>query len=382
MPSIFAAAALLPRQALKAALNGSLLQLGYLLRQWPSNWATSSRAAESAICTGEVAMGLGGDSFDKGAGVDWLHARLAQHRFSCRTSMRDESLRMAACSSTLRSSRMLPRQGWASSSARAFPRQLGRGHAAAQCHVLTQCFQQGGNIGPPFTQRRHPNRQYMQAVKQVLSETAIAHQACQVARSGGDDPHINRESACWSPAARSRPPASARNSLDCSTSGISPISSRNRVPPWARRNLPSRPLRSAPVKAPGAKPKNSASSKVSGTAAMLTLMNGPAARVRGCMNGVCQQFLAGAGLAQQQHRAGRLRGPARLALDLNRSSTQTNETGKGVLGLALPGLRSRWVASSRRASSRSRCSRENFSIKGCSVVSAWSNSTMPNAPIT
>ena len=39
-------------------------------------------------------------------------------------------------------------------------------------------------------------------------------------------------------------------------------------------------------------------------------------------------------------------------------------------------------ASSRRASSRSRCNKANFSISGCNVVSGWSNSTMPSAPIT
>jgi hypothetical protein len=42
----------------------------------------------------------------------------------------------------------------------------------------------------------------------------------------------------------------------------------------------------------------------------------------------------------------------------------------------------RWLASSRRASSRSRCRCANFWISGCSVVSGWSNSTMPSAPIT
>ena len=42
----------------------------------------------------------------------------------------------------------------------------------------------------------------------------------------------------------------------------------------------------------------------------------------------------------------------------------------------------RWLASSRRASSRSRCRCANLLISGCSVVSGWSNSTMPIAPIS
>jgi len=42
----------------------------------------------------------------------------------------------------------------------------------------------------------------------------------------------------------------------------------------------------------------------------------------------------------------------------------------------------RWLASSRRASSRSRCSSANLLISGASVVCGWSNRTMPMAPIT
>ncbi len=59
---------------------------------------------------------------------------------------------------------------------------------------------------------------------------------------------------------------------------MSPISSRNNVPPWATCNLPGRPLRSAPVKAPGAVPKNSASSRLSGIAAAFTLTKALCAR--------------------------------------------------------------------------------------------------------
>ncbi|MCY1177544.1 hypothetical protein D9M73_178560 [compost metagenome] len=50
------------------------------------------------------------------------------------------------------------------------------------------------------------------------------------------------------------------------------------MPPWAICNLPARPLRSAPVNAPGAVPKNSASSSDSGIAALLILTNALCAR--------------------------------------------------------------------------------------------------------
>ena len=48
------------------------------------------------------------------------------------------------------------------------------------------------------------------------------------------------------------------------------------------------------------------------------------------MDGMGQQLLAGASLAQQQHRAARLRCTARLALDLDRSGTGPDDTGKRV----------------------------------------------------
>ena len=43
--------------------------------------------------------------------------------------------------------------------------------------------------------------------------------------------------------------SSTDSSLTCSGRGMSPISVRNRVPPWARRNMPGLSL-TAPVKAP------------------------------------------------------------------------------------------------------------------------------------
>jgi hypothetical protein len=55
---------------------------------------------------------------------------------------------------------------------------------------------------------------------------------------------------------------------------------------------------------------------------------------------------------------------------------------KVYLDWRCPVCLSRWVASSRRASSRSRCSSENLLIKRLQRGLGWSNSTMPMAPIT
>jgi hypothetical protein len=50
--------------------------------------------------------------------------------------------------------------------------------------------------------------------------------------------------------------------------------------------------------------------------------------------------------------------------------------------LAMVCLGRRCSASWRRALSSSPCSRANFCISGCIVVSGWSSSTMPRAPMT
>ena len=79
------------------------------------------------------------------------------------------------------------------------------------------------------------------------------------------------------PIGTTSPSCSARSSLACSVSGISAISSSNRVPPSAARKNPSEDCM-APVKAPFWWPNSSASSMASGMAAQFTAMNGPSRR--------------------------------------------------------------------------------------------------------
>jgi hypothetical protein len=68
-----------------------------------------------------------------------------------------------------------------------------------------------------------------------------------------------------------------RSSFAWSAGTISPISSRNTVPPSADSIRP-RFCRSAPVKAPRSWPNNSLSSSVSGKAEQVMFMNGRLAR--------------------------------------------------------------------------------------------------------
>jgi hypothetical protein len=112
------------------------------------------------------------------------------------------------------------------------------------------------------------------------------------------------------------PSCSARSSLTWMCSGISPISSRNRVPVLASTKRPSR-VRVAPVKAPFSWPNSSLSRIDSGQGGAVgghQLARGAAAVL---VDVAGEQLLAGAALAEQQH--GR-RGAGRLLGHLERGA--------------------------------------------------------------
>ncbi len=158
--------------------DGLALQLGHLLGQGP-------QVTGFAV---DVGRGVS-PSPARGCG---FHPGSRSTRASCLASMVLASLRITACSSTLRSSRMLPRQGWPASRARASGASFGRRGAIAQGQVFAQGLDQRRDVTAPHPQRRHAHGQHMQAVEQVFAEPALAHQHTQIARSGGDDAHIKR----------------------------------------------------------------------------------------------------------------------------------------------------------------------------------------------
>ena len=92
---------------------------------------------------------------------------------------------------------------------------------------------------------------------------------------------------------------STRRSLGCSSSGMSPTSSRNSVP-WSASSK--RPIfcAMAPVKAPRSWPKSSVSSKPVGIAAQLILTKVRSRRRAQIVDGARDQLLAGAGFAADQ----------------------------------------------------------------------------------
>ena len=109
------------------------------------------------------------------------------------------------------------------------------------------------------------------------------------------------------------PFSSTRSSLICVASGMSPTSSRNIVPPWAYSNLPMRSAE-ASVNAPFTWPNSSLSRMFSLRAAQLSATNGLLLPRAVLVDRLGDQFLAGAGLALDQH-AGVGRGDALEPLD-------------------------------------------------------------------
>ena len=94
---------------------------------------------------------------------------------------------------------------------------------------------------------------------------------------------------------------STRSSLGCSSSGMSPTSSRNSVPPWASSKRPIR-CAIAPVNAPFSWPNSSLSSRPVGMAAQFSLTNVRLRRGLRSWMARAISSLPGAGLAVDQHR--------------------------------------------------------------------------------
>ena len=157
------------------------------------------------------------------------------------------------------------------------------------------------HVAPRDAQRRHLDVHDVEAVVEVLAEAALADVGREVAVGRGDEPHVDGDRSRCRRRARTSAPAGRASSFTCVASGISPISSRNSVPPWACSKRPMRRL-SAPVNAPFSWPKSSLSSSDSASAAQCSATNGTfgARALAGGWRG--ELALAGAALAGDEHR--------------------------------------------------------------------------------
>ena len=93
----------------------------------------------------------------------------------------------------------------------------------------------------------------------------------------GDDAHVARAAPALLPTRSNSRSCSTRSSFTCMVRLMSPISSRNRVPPVGELEAALAVL-TAPVKAPRSWPKSSLSSSSAGMAPQLTGTNGRPAR--------------------------------------------------------------------------------------------------------
>ena len=196
-----------------------------------------------------------------------------------------------------------------------------------------------------LAQARQAQADHVQAVEEVLAERALAHALLEVLVRGGDDAHVGLDLLVAADAVEV-PSESTRSRRVCSSGGMSPISSRNSVPPSACSKRPRRCC-CAPVKEPRSWPNSSDSSRSLGIAAVLIAMNGfgrartvPVQRAR-------DKLLAGARLAGDQHRRARLREPADGAEHL----LHRRRLAEDFRGLARA---ARWPRVSRRLSSSAR----------------------------
>ncbi len=125
----------------------------------------------------------------------------------------------------------------------------------ADAHVVLAALlaQQGADqfgLVAALAQRRQVQHHAIEAVVQVLTELAGGHHLHQVAVAGADHVQFQRHRPVAARGGGTLCSSSTRSSRVCS--GMSPISSRNRVPPLACSSLPWRPSRAASVNAPRA----------------------------------------------------------------------------------------------------------------------------------
>ena len=180
-------------------------------------------------------------------------------------------------STTFRNSRTFPGQEYFSNSAIAASAKALLLPTILRRHLPRKIPRQQTDILAPLAQRRQQNRKHENAVIQILPERSRPSPA-PPDRDAWPPPRARpRQSAYLRPRARSRLPPARAATFACIPSGISPISSRKKVPRCACSNFPTcRP--EAPVNAPFSCPNNSDSINSAGIAAQFKVTKGPPRR--------------------------------------------------------------------------------------------------------
>ena len=157
-------------------------------------------------------------------------------------------------------------------------------------------FGECGNVIAAISERRQLQRKNAQPVVEVPPKVPGLYLLAEIPTG---PPEITRTltlRVASSPIRSKLPFWSTRSSFDWSANGISPTSSRNRLPPSANWKRPRSQI--APVKAPLACPNNSLSDSCRWNRTAIDAH--PA-----CFEAGCRQLLAGTGFAGQHGRLGR-----------------------------------------------------------------------------
>ena len=208
---------------------------------------------------------------------------------------------ITARSMTFSSSRMLPGQCHSCSAAIVDAGMVVIVPLGARGELLHEVADQQRDVLLAFAQRRHLDREHVQAVEQVAAERALVHHLLRdrgwSRRSAG---RRRAGSACCR-AARTRAPAATRSSFGCTSSGMSPISSRNSVPRCASSMRPILLVDRAGERA-ALVAEQLALEQRRGSAATLTPHERALLPRAQLVERAREQFLAGAGFAEDQHR--------------------------------------------------------------------------------
>ncbi len=188
------------------------------------------------------------------------------------------------------SSRTFPFHGCGGERLERFLRE-GAGRAGKDGAVLPQeVVRQQRDVLLPLGEGRDPQREDVEPVEEVGAELPLGHEPAAGRGSSRRGSGRGTSAPGRSPTGVYSRSCSTRSSFACRSSGMSPISSRKRVPPSGGVELPVAPALSAPVKAPFSCPNSSASWSSRGIAGVFTATKGPCAPPRSWMQRAISSF--------------------------------------------------------------------------------------------
>ena len=178
----------------------------------------------------------------------------------------------------------------------------GVGQTCSVARSASSCSRQGGEVGA-LAQGGQLHRQAVEAVVQIVPEAPLLGRLRQLAMRGADEAKIHRHGVACAHGRHAAVLQHAQQAGLQGGSGMSPISSRNNVPPWALAQAAQAAFPAGTGEGTATWPNSSDSMRCSGMAAQLMATKGPARRGPLAMQGA-QTLPAHARFALDEHRNG------------------------------------------------------------------------------